>query len=409
MRNVFTFVIHIVTGRFRSAFELVRHLRLGTQLTFVGLAVGSYTVHQYPHELYTLGEWGYYAGKLATTADAGIPLSEVGRHRLAESIATLQGEQTVELMRRDLGVRQGYNTWSVAQMVVALADALPVPGGAIQRYFEANIDEECACWRETPEKQPHTGATAWTVFSMSKIGILAPPRITEFLLTMQSPEGWWPLYPAKLEPRSASSYATAWATLALCSQLPLQQGASAAAGRINSAITRSFDWLSENEIAQSARWLDYPANTPALKSVSISGLIVHAKSVCGGKQLRDLYRHWLKDLPSDITDANSTEVSNTYLTLSSGALDFDRTRHYSLQWSLIATVDAYEAGTLPQRAAALQWIERILTPGLVSPEVRNQNWVAAELLYALKHLREHVAAPPRAASRRLEGSPRRDG
>jgi hypothetical protein len=62
-----------------------------------------------------------------------------------------------------------------------------------------------------------------------------------------------------------------------------------------------------------------------------------------------------------------------------------------LQWQLVATVDAFAAGTLAQRAAALQWIEWILTPGLVSPEVRNQNWVSAELLYALKYLQAHVA------------------
>jgi hypothetical protein len=61
-----------------------------------------------------------------------------------------------------------------------------------------------------------------------------------------------------------------------------------------------------------------------------------------------------------------------------------------LQWALVATVDAYAAGNLAQRAAAVQWIERILKPALLGPEVRSQRWVAAELLFALAHLQAHV-------------------
>jgi hypothetical protein len=95
----------------------------------------------------------------------------------------------------------------------------------------------------------------------------------------------------------------------------------------------------------------------------------------------------------EVTNANTTEVSNTYITPATGGLDFDRTRHYVLQWELVATVDAYAAGDLNQRATALQWLERILIPGLASPEVRNQNWVSAELLYGLRYLQANVAQP----------------
>jgi hypothetical protein len=172
----------------------------------------------------------------------------------------------------------------------------------------------------------------------------------------------------------------------------LQDTADPATGKIKFAIENSLNWLEKNEIVQAARWMDYPASSPSLKSVSISGLVVHVMRQCGHGD-PSLHRRWLASLPLDVTNANSTELSNTYITPIGGGLDFDRTRHYVLQWQLVATVDAYASGSLGERAAALQWIERILTPSLASPEVRNQSWVSAELLYALRYL-QAASVPP---------------
>lgn len=205
------------------------------------------------------------------------------------------------------------------------------------------------------------------------------------------------MHPAKPEPKSASTYSTAWATLALCSQVPFQSHASTTAdtNRMQFAVTNALNWLDKNELGLMARWKDYPANAPSITSVSISGLVTHVKTVCDpDADMQRLHRQWLERLPLDILDAASAEASNTYLLLANGALDFDRTRHYVLQWALVATVDAYASGSLAQRARALQWIERILRPSLISPEVRNQNWVAAELLYALTYLQKRVAVAP---------------
>ena len=396
MKSIFTFIFLVITGRFQAAFEILRQLRLGTKLAFVGIGLGSYAVHQYPSDLYQFAERTYYAGYLATrpSSDA-IPLSRTARRNLDELIHILQGDLIVEFMRRDLGVKEGYNTWAVAQMSTALGSAMPVTPSAVKRFFDANLDEKCDCWRETPDKPPHTGATGWTLFSMARLGLPAQPQVLAFLLSLQSPSGWWPLHPATWEPKNASTYATAWATLALCSQLPLQQGtANAEPGKISAAIRNSLRWLAKSRLADTARWLDYPANSPSFKSASISALILHVKHSCGDSEgAEPLHREWLDSLPVEVANASTVEASNTYITLKNGNLDFDRTRHYTLQWALVATVDAFKAGTLVQRAAALQWIERILTPSLASPEVRNQNWVAAELLYALKYLRAHITAP----------------
>jgi hypothetical protein len=272
---------------------------------------------------------------------------------------------------------------------VALGDVSPVPAPELRKYFDETLDPNCQCWHETPQAQPHIGATSWVVFSMSKLGIKALPGVLSALLDLQSPEGWWSLYlPPRPDPINAGTYPTAWATQALCSQLPLQTTEPAVSiDKMNFAIENALNWLSKNEIVQAARWNDYPANSPFIKSASISGLIVHVMDACGYTEgATALHRHWLSSLPFEITSASTTEMSNTNTFLKDNGLGLDRTRHYVLPWVLIATVDAYASGTFLQRAAAMQWIERILRPALLNPEVRSQNWVEAELLYALKYL-----------------------
>jgi hypothetical protein len=297
------------------------------------------------------------------------------------------------MRRRNLGIGAGYNSWAIAQMAVALGEASPVPASDVRETYEKTLDEGCWCWRETPQAQPHTGATGWVVFSMSQLGMKTPQPTLDFMLKMQSPEGWWPLYPAKLEPSNASTYATAWAALALCSQLQLRPSdgdddASVASAKF--AVENALNWLAKNEVVRAARWVDYPANTSSRRSISISGLVIHVMNQCRYTEgLGALHQHWLDALPFEVTNANTTEASNADIFLDKG-LEFDRTRHYVLQWTLIATVDAYLSGNLAQRAAAVQWIERILKPTLLGPEVRSQRWVAAELLFALNYLQAHV-------------------
>ena len=156
MQNVFKFLFHVVSGRFRLAFEMLTELQLGTKVAFVGIGFCSYIIQQYPTELYTAGERSYYMTVLAVTGnDRRIKLSKGGRSHLDSLIKNLKNDHTVELMRRNLGVVQGYNTWAVAQTVVALGRPLPVKSATLKTFFEGRIDEKCNCWRETPEKQPH--------------------------------------------------------------------------------------------------------------------------------------------------------------------------------------------------------------------------------------------------------------
>jgi hypothetical protein len=394
LKALSSFVFHLITGQFRKAYETVSHLRLGTKLAFLGIGVGSYALQQYPDVILFYVERGYYLASMAVQPKSdAIPLSTAAKKNLSDLIRTLQYDLSVEMRRRNLGISAGYNSWAIAQMAVALDDASPVPTAEVRETYEKTLDESCGCWRETPQAQPHTGATGWVVFSMSEFGMQTPPRILEFMLAMQSPDGWWPLYPAKREPSNASTYATDWAALSLCTQLPLQKKHGhndAVVARMSFAVENALNWLAKNEVVQAARWIDYPANTSSMRSISISGLTIHVLNRCGHTQgLTALHQRWLEAMPFEVTSASMTEASNADIFLDQG-LEFDRTRHYVLQWALIATVDAYASGNLAQRAAAVQWIERMLKPTLIGPEVRSQRWVAAELLYALGYLQAHI-------------------
>jgi hypothetical protein len=373
----------------------VRHLRLGTKLAFLGVGLGSYAFHQYPDTILLYAGRAYYVADLAIKPKSDtIPLSASAKKNLSDLIQALQYDLRVEMRRRNLGISAGYNSWAIAQMAVALRNASPVPTAEVRETYEKTLDESCGCWRETPQAQPHTGATGWVVFSMSEFGMQTPARILENMLAMQSPDGWWPLYPAKLDVSNASTYATDWAALALCTQLPLQKKFGqddAVVARMSFAVENAVNWLAKNEVVQAARWFDYPANPSSMRSISVSGLTIHVLNQCGYTQgLTVLHQRWLDAMPFEVTSASMTEASNADIFLKQG-LEFDRTRHYVLQWALVATVDAYASGNLAQRAAAVQWIERILKPSLLGPEVRSQRWVAAELLFALSHLQAHAA------------------
>lgn len=397
MKTLTKFIFLVITGRMLPAFNILREHRVGAQLTFLALGLVSYVVHQYPRELYSLGERAYFASELITRSNNdGIPLSRTARQNLAQLITTLRAEQSAEFNRRDLGIEKGYVAWTIAQIAVSYGNVPPVDPASVRQFFEKTMDDDCGCWRETPQRQPHTGATGWTVYAMSTLGIPAPSRAVSFLLSLQGPEGWWGLHPTKPEPGSASTYATAWATLALCTQMPLQQksGSSDDTGRIKAAVDKALAWLMQSEIQDTARWYDYPANGAKMNSASISGLVLHVLAKCGAtSQLERQHRKWLDGMPAAIASASTAEVSNVMVTLASGGLDFDRTRNYVLQWTMIATVDAYASGSLLQKAAARQWLERILTPALVSDEVRKQTWVGAELLLALSNLAAALDQP----------------
>jgi len=59
-----------------------------------------------------------------------------------------------------------------------------------------------------------------------------------------------------------------------------------------------------------------------------------------------------------------------------------------LVWLIAATIDAYASGNIVERAFALSWLERVIASEPLE-QVKadsDDNWIAAELLIALKGL-----------------------
>jgi hypothetical protein len=139
-----------------------------------------------------------------------------------------------------------------------------------------------------------------------------------------------------------------------------------------------------------ARWLDYPEGE---RTLSVSGLIVHVLHQCGRQGLEDLDREWLSNLPGVIPTATEKEASNKTIYDKNGRrVGTDDSRYYVLPWLIAATADAYPSGSDVQRASAREWISSALRRrGGVQEGIKvdgSDDWIAAELLYALAYLDE---------------------
>jgi hypothetical protein len=128
-----------------------------------------------------------------------------------------------------------------------------------------------------------------------------------------------------------------------------------------------------------------------LESVAISGLTLHVLHHGGKGDLSEIDRLWLKSLPAGIPSPVGFEASNKTIVNDSGLpVQTDDLRHYPLPWRVVAMTDAYPNGSLWERAAALEWLDRLLRSLEPSEEalapLKDAPWVAAELLTALRYL-----------------------
>jgi hypothetical protein len=64
----------------------------------------------------------------------------------------------------------------------------------------------------------------------------------------------------------------------------------------------------------------------------------------------------------------------------------DDVRHYRYPWMLLTTVNAYGNVNTWQKAGALLWIEEALSRPLTAAEFESQDWLMAEVLFALRQV-----------------------
>ena len=95
---------------------------------------------------------------------------------------------------------------------------------------------------------------------------------------------------------------------------------------------------------------------------------------------------WLDSLPNLERDAKASEVSK--VVIDSFNLR-DPSNQFPLQWSMIATADAYPSGSSLQRAKAIVWLDDIASnfEDIGKGVIGNTDWLASELLISLRILR----------------------
>lgn len=297
--------------------------------------------------------------------------------------------------------RQNPNAWSMAQMAVAVGGRRDFEVESVERFFQVEKDAQAHAWRDSPSGLPHTGVSGWVAASFSRMNRRLEPATLQFFLNNQQPDGWWLIYIGNsaqtettaalpsLDDDYASVYATAMAVLGLHAQLKLGIEDQKLSKRVENAIQLGRKWLWRTRVANAARWFDYPFNEFHKEAIGLSGLVLHAlhhtADEADADALADLDRLWLASLPDLELDAKVADPSLVPLPMYQRE---DVTKHYALQWAMIATADAYVEGSEAQKARAVVWLRRVAErlDGVTTGVIGKTDWIAAEWLIALRYV-----------------------
>jgi hypothetical protein len=195
---------------------------------------------------------------------------------------------------------------------------------------------------------------------------------------------------------NASTAATAWASLALYTQLSRNLVGPEQRERTTEAIRKATEWLRSRAIPGRARWTEYaPEHTAEQREdfLAISGFVVHTLRTISN--VTDFDEPWLAELPQSVPGLNESETAKGLVFRSKNQFTLDDVRHYRFPWMLNTTVDAFARGTGLEKARALIWINTALDRPLANTDFHNEVWTIAETLFAFRQ----VASPLQAEKR----------
>lgn len=348
---------------------------------------------QYPNEVRGWFSFGERLVRVVVAPANTLPLSSSSRDRLDRLLSTLSVNLNADILNKSQGEEFGYTPWPIAQIAVALNGVGEIKSKDLEKFWLESLDTKCKCWRETRFKEPHLPASSWVLYAFAALDLPHINGPEQYLLGNQKLRGWWPVHPSSFQEKNASTYATAWALLAIYAHWQRGHYAGDAEVKVHEAIMKGVAWLQKTKIKNRARWQDYPYGSNGMESISISGLALHLfHMVFPNEKLVEIDSQWLNELPTKLSSASEVEMTDSYIQLESGVLDFDKTRHYKLPWAIIATVDSYANNSAFQKMRAIEWLERILRGELADGSVLVHNWIAAELLMSLHYLKERTQA-----------------
>jgi hypothetical protein len=278
--------------------------------------------------------------------------------------------------------------WTVAQVWLALRDVVPDPansGAKLRAALSRTASPACSCWVEVPDSALYALPTAWALLALAAYNEPATPDELKGLLQRQTKDGWWAMYFAADRPGNASTSATAFITLALHQQLQKGLVSPELVDDVRRAIGLGTRWLTANA-SSPARWVAYPhGRGEDLDYLSVSALVIYVLRTVEGNTRSD--DAWLSYLPRRVPDLMQSEVAMTIVYRSETSITLDTTRHYQHPWMLATTADAYLHASTIQRARGLLWLEEALKQTISFDDVGKQEWMAAEELFALRHVK----------------------
>jgi hypothetical protein len=346
---------------------------------------------------------------MATEHAKSIPLRGTDRDKL-DSLIRQIGDFVYSAYSREFEVQNSPGkfvwAWDAAQMAVALEginlpERRPISRSKLLAFIARTRDPKCFCWEERPNEgdtRAHLGATAWVLFAKARLGSPAEPQELQFILASQNAhEGSWPMFPCT-ETYSGSTYATSWCIIALREQARRGLVREPWLTAVNTAVQAGASWLEAHRIPQGL-WTSYPS-IPSLSDTSISnsGLAVHALHA-GSASHREAEKTWMMLLTPEFVPGFQSEAYNSWYCQQQNFQRED-VRYFILPWKLVATVDAYQQGTLFERARAIKAIEVIMDHGDdFLRSIKGEYFIGAENLIALRHLREGLLAGEEKPSR----------
>jgi hypothetical protein len=334
----------------------------------------------------------------ATFNKTELPLSASETKRL-DSLIGLLGEMLYQRYWQSIQQDGSFiDGWEGAQILVALNGLSlphPIDYRRVAYFFRKTRSDDCHCWKERPwdaKGRSHIGSTAWVIYAKARLGIPAESEELRFLLSNQNPEeGAWPMFPCR-ENDSDSTYASAWALLALGEQARRGLVKEPLLTEIRNSTRSGLTWLEEHRM-QDGFWRSYPGLAwSAEASLSNSGLAIYVLHHLQSKLTRDIDNdidhRWMSTLSARPEPVYAWEAFNGFLCEKENSQS-ESVHYLVVPWKLVATVEAYPQGNLMGRERAIDFAESLISKENLLAETKSQGWVAAELLIALRHMRAH--------------------
>lgn len=332
------------------------------------------------------------ARRVLVSAPGTIPISEELRDQLARLGDRLQTASATDVALISPPELTG---WSAAQSAIATAGdiRLVAARSSFIEYMRKRRIDSCGCWAELNQDGAEKAwifISGWALAALAIDRNAASPQEIAFILGSQRPNGaWLPTTDALQE--FSSVYTTAWSIIGLRAQLDAKLLDKDTSDRAAVAISRGASWLLSTR-QPGARWKPYPMLLSSNASPTISGLALHALKRASTSNIVDLQQEWLKSLPATPIPTSIGENFYVEIRSQSGVTNIDHFVQITLPWMLIATTDAFDGGSIMQRARAIRWLEsQIRSTGLMNSDTETKHWWRAEMSIAVNHLAHGIA------------------